>query len=61
MDETGLSYPDLVYLSRWGGYSPKVAEIISRPLTARCRLGSRDRKLDPAKAATTRSPPPALL
>ena len=55
MEEAGLSYQDLVHLSRWGGYSPKVAAIISRPLTARRRSGSRDRKLDPAKAATARS------
>ena len=35
MEEAGLTYEDLVYMSRWGAYAPRVAHLASLTVTAR--------------------------
>jgi len=61
MEEAGLTFQDLVYMSRWGAYAPRVAHLASLPVTAR-RKGSLARDAANRKVGeptqSTRYPPP---
>ena len=61
MEEAGLTYQDLVYMSRWGAYAPRVAHLASLPVTAR-RKGSiardtADRRVGEASQTTRHASP----
>ena len=61
MEEAGLTYQDLVYMSRWGAYAPRVAHLASLPVTAR-RKGSiardnADRRVGEASQSTRQATP----
>lgn len=46
LEEAGLSFKDLEYMSRWGAYAPKVAGIASLPVTGRKRSNGGQQGVD---------------
>ena len=64
MEEAGLSFKELLYMSRWGAYAPRVAELAELPITGR-RKGAaaqlKDRKLDGDAQPSARSVPTSAL
>ena len=58
MEQAGLTFKELLYMSRWGAYAPRVAEIAELPLTGRRKNVAaqlKDRKLDGDAPPSTRS------